>query len=306
MFGELLGIWAASVWQQMGAPEPVTLVELGPGRGTLAADALRAAKALPAFRAALRLHLVETSPVLRAAQHHVLGGAVSDWHDRLDTVPDGPAIILANEFVDALPVRQLVWRGGVWYERCVGHDPQQGFHFTQGNSAILSDAERALLPDNAADGDVAELRPGAAALITEIAQRGAHGPQAALFIDYGHAEAPIGDTLQAVSAHRYAGVFDAPGAHDLTAHVDFRALALAAEATGLRAFGPMAQGRFLLQLGMETRCQRLMRPATQEQRQAIMSGARRLVDPVQMGELFKAMALTAGVDAAPPPFGGRG
>ncbi len=303
VFGELLGIWAASVWETMGAPEPVTLVELGPGRGTLAADALRAAKALPAFRAALRLHLVETSPVLRAAQHDVLGGAVSDWHDTLGTVPNGPAIILANEFVDALPVRQIVWRDGAWHERCVGHDAHQGFQLTEGDTAILSDAEHGLLPDNLADGDIAELRPGAAALIEQIAQRGAHGPQAALFIDYGHAEAPIGDTLQAVTAHRYAGVFDAPGAHDLTAHVDFRALARAAHEAGLRTFGPMAQGRFLLQLGMETRCRRLVHQATQEQRQAIMSGARRLVDPMQMGELFKAMALTARVYPAPPPFG---
>jgi len=306
VFGELLGIWAASVWQDMGVPEPVAMIELGPGRGTLSVDALRTAKALPAFRSALRLHLVETSPVLREAQRRALGDAVTGWHERLDGVPADPAIILANEFLDALPVRQLVRRDGEWRERCVGHDARQGFHLVDGRSAQLSDAERDLLPCEAADGDIAELRPGAAALLAEIARRGAHGPQAALFIDYGHAEAPIGDTMQAVSAHRYAGVFDAPGRHDLTAHVDFRALARAAEAAGMRTFGPMPQGRFLLQLGLEARCQTLMRTATAQQRQTIMSGARRLVDPTQMGELFKVMAVTVGLHGAPPPFGERG
>ncbi len=306
VFGELLGLWAASVWQDMGAPVPVALIELGPGRGTLAADALRAAASLPAFRAALRLHLVETSPVLRDEQARTLSNAVAGWHETLDGVPDGPAIILANEFIDALPVRQLVRRDGEWRERCVGHDARQGFRFEEGGAAVLSEAERNLLPDEAADGDISELRPGAAALLGEIARRGTHGPQAALCIDYGHAEAAIGDTLQAVSAHRYAGVFDAPGAHDLTAHVDFRALALAAVAIGIRPFGPMAQGRFLLQLGLETRCQTLMRTATAQQRQTIMSGARRLVDPTQMGELFKVMAVTAGLRTAPPPFGEHG
>ena len=303
VFGELLGVWAASMWQAMAAPQPVALIELGPGRGTLAADSLRAAKALPPFRSALRLHLVETSPVLRAEQAHRLGDAVVDWHDTLDGVPDGPAIILANEFLDALPVRQIVWDGGEWRERCVGFDPARGFHFTAGNMATPSDAERALLPDDPQEGDIAELRPGAAALLARIARRGRHGPQAALFIDYGHAQVPIGDTLQAVSAHRFAGVFDAPGAHDLTAHVDFRALAGTARAQGLRAFGPMAQGRLLLELGLEARCHSLMRAATAQQSEAIMSGARRLADPAQMGELFKAMAVTAGLSATPPPFG---
>lgn len=304
VFGELLGVWAASVWQAMGAPEPVALIELGPGRGTLAADALRAAKVLPAFRAAIRLHLVETSPVLRAEQARTLGDAAAGWHDTLDTVPDGPAIILANEFLDALPVRQIVWRAGTWRERCVGYDARQGFHFTEGDATGLSEGERALVPEQPNHGDIAEFRPGAPALVAGIARRGTHGPQAALFIDYGHAEAPIGDTLQAVSAHRHAGVFDAPGAHDLTAHVDFRALARAA--AGMGVSGPMAQGRFLLQLGLERRCQSLMHAATPQQRATILSGARRLVDPTQMGGLFKAMAMTARLSAAPPPFGEPG
>lgn len=303
VFGELLGVWAASVWQAMGAPQPVALIEVGPGRGTLAADALRAAKALPAFRSALQLHLVETSPVLRAAQEEALGAAAADWHDALESVPDGPAIILANEFLDALPVCQVVWRGGTWRERCVDFTKARGFHFIEGDPAELDAGDLVLLPADAAEGEVAELRPAATAAIAEIARRGTAGPQTALFIDYGHAEAPLGDTLQAVSAHRYAGVFDAPGEYDLTAHVDFRALARAAETAGLRAFGPMPQGRFLLQLGLEARCQRLMQGATPEQRDTIMSGVHRLVDPTQMGALFKAMAITAGHVAPPPPFG---
>ncbi len=303
MFGELLGLWAASVWKAMGAPEPVSLIELGPGRGTLAADALRAAKALPPFRETLSLHLVETSPVLRAEQSRRLANHGARWHETLADVPDGPAIILANEFVDALPVRQLVWCDGEWRERCVGHDAEQGFHFTEGSAAAMTAEERELVPGGPAGGEVAELRPGAARLLTDIARRGASGPQAALFIDYGHTEAASGDTLQAVSGHRYAGVFDAPGQHDITAQVNFRHLAQQTQAAGLSAFGPMPQGRFLLQLGLEARCQTLLRGATPDQQRKVMSGARRLVDPAQMGELFKVMAVTAGMSEAPPPFG---
>ncbi len=302
VFGELLGLWAASVWQTMGAPRPVTLIELGPGRGTLAADALRAARASPAFREALKLHLVETSPVLRAEQETALGSTAT-WHETLNTVPPGPAIILANEFIDALPVRQLVRRDSEWRERCVGHDAVQGFHFTQGGVAEVTARERELLPSEPEEGGIAELRPAARAVVAEIARRGTSGPQAALFIDYGHTEAASGDTLQAVSAHRYAGIFEAPGEHDLTAQVNFRQLAREAQIAGLQAFGPMPQGRFLLQLGLEARCQTLLRTATPEQRYDILSGARRLADPAQMGELFKVMALTAGLNEAPLPFG---
>ena len=303
VFGELLGLWAASIWQAMSSPGRVALIELGPGRGTLAADALRAAKALPEFRAAAALHLVEMSPVLRAEQARTLDGEAPEWHETIGTVPDGPAIILANEFLDALPVRQIVWRAGAWHERCVGYNSVQGLHFTDGDLAALSEAERDLLPDDPAEGDIAELRPGAAPVVKEIARRGAHDPQAALFVDYGHGEAPRGDTLQAVSGHSYAGVFEAPGAHDLTAHVDFRALAREVRAAGLTAFGPIAQGRFLLQLGLEARYQSLMRSATPQQQASVTSGVRRLADPTQMGELFKVMALTAGLHDAPPPFG---
>jgi NADH dehydrogenase [ubiquinone] 1 alpha subcomplex assembly factor 7 len=303
VFGELLGLWAASVWQAMSAPDRIALVELGPGRGTLAADALRAAQALPEFRAALQLHLVEMSPVLRAEQAQTLDGEAPEWHETIGTVPDGPAIILANEFLDALPVRQIVWRAGAWRERCVGHDAAQGFYFTEGDVAVLSAGESDLLPETPLEGDIAELRPGAASVVGEIARRSTHGPQAALFVDYGHGEAPRGDTLQAVSGHSYAGVFEAPGAHDLTAHVDFRALARHARAARLEAFGPIAQGRFLLQLGLEARYQSLMRAATPEQRDSITSGVRRLADPTQMGELFKVMAVATGLDDAPPPFG---
>lgn len=306
VFGELLGLWAASVWQQMGAPESVALIELGPGRGTLAADALRAAKALPEFRAAIRLHLVETSPVLREMQAQTLKDvAEAKWHDALEAVPDGPVIILANEFLDALPVRQLVRRGGEWRERCVGYDAQQGLHFTEGAPAEIDAGACDILPAEVEEADIAELRPETGPLLAGIARRGAAGPQVALFIDYGHTEAPIGDTLQAVSGHRYADVFDAPGKHDLTAHVDFRALARQSGSLGLQAFGPAAQGRFLLQLGLEARCQKLLRAATPEQQTAIMSGVRRLADPMQMGELFKAMAVTAGFGETPPPFGDR-
>jgi len=305
VFGELIGLWSASVWQLIGSPETLRLIELGPGRGTLAADALRAARAVPAFRDAIALHLVETSPVLRQAQQETLGGtAAAHWHDGLETVPDGPSIILANEFLDALPVRQIVWREepGAWRERCVGFDRAAGFHFTDGDAAQIRPAERQSLPEAPSDGDLVELRPGIAPLMNDIARRGEPAPAAALFIDYGHRGEAVGDTLQAVADHRYANVLDEPGRQDLTAHVDFGGLARAARDRGLQPHGPMAQGHFLLGLGLEARCQTLMAAASADQQASLMSGVRRLVDPQRMGEIFKVMAITRGLTHVPPPF----
>jgi len=303
VFGELLGLWAASMWQSIGEPETVSLIELGPGHGTLAADALRAAKALPAFREALQLHLVETSPVLRAEQERTLARYAPRWYNTLDHVPSGPAIILANEFFDALPIRQLCWRSGKWRQRCVGYDANQGFHFVDGSAVELSASQSEALPIDPVEGDIAEFRPDTTTLLAEIARRGAAEPQAMLVIDYGTSALALGDTLQAVSGHRYADIFEAPGQHDLTAHVNFRTLSLEARTAGLQTFGPMPQGRFLLSLGLEARCNSLLRAASPEQRHTLMAGVQRLLDPSQMGELFKAMAITANLGQTPPPFG---
>lgn len=303
VFGELIGLWAASVWLQMGSPRKVMLIELGPGRGSLAADALRAAKALPAFANAINLHLVEISAPLRALQARALQAFHPvRWHKRLETVPDGPAIIIGNEFLDALPIRQIVWRESGWRERCVGMGAEGRFVFTTAAPAVLSREDRGILPTQPIEGMLRELRPGIRPLLTELARRAGNAPLAALFVDYGYTRGEAGDTFQAVSRHRYGDPLQHPGEQDLTAHVDFAAFLGAAKAAGLSAWGPMPQGQFLLRLGLETRCRQLMRNAEALQQNTIMSGVRRLIDPRHMGELFKAVAVTSAELDAPPPF----
>jgi NADH dehydrogenase [ubiquinone] 1 alpha subcomplex assembly factor 7 len=304
IFGELIGVWAAAVWQAMDEPSSVTVAELGPGRGTLMADALRVWRSAPDFLARVSVALVERSPVLEAAQREKLSDSPAplQWYAVLDDVPRGPLIVIANEFIDALPARQIVRLGGVWRERTVTLADKSGFAFGAG-APVEHDALPSWLGEaGVADGAIFEMRPAAPRLIETIANRAQDSPIAALIVDYGHATSGIGDTLQAVHRHRFADPLTAPGETDLTAHVDFAALKGAARARGLDAFGPMPQGQFLLKLGLQSRCNRLIRDATQDQREAILSGAARLADPRQMGALFKALALQSSGLAPPPPF----
>lgn len=305
IFGELIGIWVAAVWQSMGEPASVIVAELGPGRGTLMADALRVFKTVPKLFDSVTVALVETSPVLREAQRGTLRGSPAklQWCEAIEEVPQGPLIVIANEFIDALPVRQMVLQGGVWRERCVTIGPSGTFAFCAGDP-IDSDAlpSRARVMD-ADDGAIVETRPAAAALLSVLAARVKEAPVAVLIADYGHEEIAIGDTLQAVHRHRFADPLVSPGEVDLTAHVDFAALKETACALGLAAFGPMPQGEFLLKLGLASRCDRLIQTATQDQKAAILSGAARLADPRQMGLLFKMLLLQSSGLAPPPPFG---
>lgn len=296
VFGELLGLWCAEYWQRMGAPDPVRLVELGPGRGTLLADALRATRTVPDFLKAARLHLVERSRSLRAVAGRALARFAPQWHDSLEDVPHGPMLLLANEFLDVLPVRQFVRDTFGWRERLVSAaDDPPCLAFTLGAQPTgefdLGDAPA---------GAVAEFRPAAQALARAVGARLVADGGAALFIDYGHGGG-FGDTLQAVRRHRPQHVLDKPGAADLTAHVDFAAFRAAAERAGARTWGPVAQGGFLAALGIEARAERLIARASDEAAFRIRSGCRRLVDPTAMGELFKALALTA--PNAPTPAG---
>ena len=293
MFGELLGLWCAEAWQRLGAPDPVLLVELGPGRGTLMADALRAAKVLPAFEAATELHLVEISPALRARQAQSLAGRDPTWHESLEAVPRGrPLLLLANEFFDALPIRQFERSPQGWHERLVGlAEDRESLAF--GLSPPLPHAE-ALIPEalkSAPAGSIAEVAPAAPVLAGEIGRRLAEDGGAALILDYGYAAPDGRPTLQALRRHRHDDVLAAPGQVDLTAHVDFGALAEAARAAGAEAWGPMAQGGFLEALGIAARAERLQAGATAEQAEEIGSALRRLTDPEQMGALFKVLAL---------------
>ena len=300
IFGELIGLWAVETWRAMGAPDAFSLIELGPGRGTLMADALRASRIVPGFHRACSLHLVETSAPLRAAQESSLGdlGLDVSWHDGLEDVPPGPAIVIANEFVDALPIRQVVRVADGWRERCVVLTEAGAFAFGVHPSPAQTPAGA---PADAAEGDIFEVRPGAQHAIDALAQLGAVHPMAALIIDYGHLASACGDTLQAVRRHRRADPLEGPGETDLTAHVDFAALARSAAQAGLTVWGPLDQGAFLLSLGLAQRCERLA-AAGGEASERVLGGAKRLVEAGQMGTLFKIIALATPSLPAPPAF----
>ncbi|MFQ5959476.1 MAG: class I SAM-dependent methyltransferase, partial [Alphaproteobacteria bacterium] len=302
MFGELIGLWCAACWERMGRPDPVSLVELGPGRGTLMADALRAAATVPAFRDALDVHLVETSPGLRETQRTTLADAVVTWHDALQSVPEGPMLLIANELFDALPIHQFERQVGAWRERLVDIDPSSGgFRFVLAAGPTPS---LALVPDDAAEappGSVAEVSPAAIGLAHEIGRRVAGFDGAALVIDYASPRGALGDTLQAVRHHGRHEVLDEPGSADLSARVDFAMIARAAAEAGARAYGPVNQGEFLCALGIEARAATLADNATERQRADIDTALRRLIDPGKMGTLFKVLAITPA--DTPPPAG---
>lgn len=297
IFGELIGLWALAVWQGMGAPAPLTVAELGPGRGTLIADAMRTWRLSPPFLDAASVTLVEPAATMQAVQRETLRDAAPPlhWCSNVEDIPDGPVILIANEVIDALPIRQFVMRDGLWRERLVGNDGKGGFAFVDGPTAEIDAFD-------AFEGAILETRPEAERLITSLAGRASRFPFAALFIDYGHDEQGFGDTLQAVRGHCFADPLAAPGEADLSAQVDFAALKRQGLALGLEAHGPMPQGEFLLKLGLGERRERLMRVAEPGQKAAIASGAARLADPSQMGVLFKAMALTSKGLSPPPPF----
>ncbi|HQV03288.1 MULTISPECIES: SAM-dependent methyltransferase [unclassified Novosphingobium] len=293
MFGELIGLWLADMWINAGREEPVHYVELGPGRGTLAQDALRTAKR---YGLEPTIHFVESSTELKDVQLAAIPGA--QWHHDLSTAPPyGPILLVANEFLDALPVRQLVKTPDGWRERMV---VPEGERFvcvagSQPMDAAVPEARRAAEP-----GTIIETCPGAAAAVYEVAGRLVDQGGAALFIDYGHDQIRDGSTLQAVRDHLKVDPFVAPGEADLTAHVDFATLAPIALSRGCKWLGTVPQGRWLRNLGIEARAQTLAAAAPQHAA-AIESAKERLVSEGQMGLLFKVMGL-----ASPSWPGGAG
>ena len=286
MFGELIGLWLADLWIRAGRAEPVHYVELGPGRGTLASDALRAMK-----RHGLvpQVHLIEGSPELKALQLEALPQA--QFHEDLASVPvDGPLLLVANEFLDALPVRQLVMTEAGWREVMVATDAGGRFVPVAGDrpmDAAVPEARR-----EAEIGTVLETCPAAAAVVFEAAGRLAQQGGAALFVDYGHAAPRTGSTLQAIARHRKVDPLAMPGEADLTAHVDFAALAQIARSRGARWLGTAPQGAFLRALGIDARTEALATRAPQH-RDALMRAKERLTGDGQMGLLFKVMGLAA-------------
>ena len=303
MFGELIGLWMSAVWKQMGAPENVRLVELGPGRGTMMKDALRAVQIVPDFRAAIVVHLVEASPLLQAQQETALKDVSVPvfWHPALAEVPKGPAIIVANEFFDALPVSQAVKTDRGWHERRIEIDSSGDLAFTIAPEPIPFFQTLLPLPlRTARAGAIFEWRSDNEAV--EMGRRVADGRGAALVIDYGHTESGLGETFQAVGQHAYADPLATPGDLDLTAHVDFQALMRGVEAMGVTGFGPIEQSQFLRRLGIEQRAASLRAKAARasdiDQALARLIGQNRAA----MGELFKVVAFAHPSIGAPPGF----
>jgi NADH dehydrogenase [ubiquinone] 1 alpha subcomplex assembly factor 7 len=294
MFGELLGLWAASVWKAIGSPPLLRLVELGPGHGTMMADALRALRVLPPLYQSLSIHLVEVNPVLRDKQKATLSGSRNaSWHEVIDDVPDGPAVIFANEYFDVLPIHQMVKRENGWHERTVELDSDGKLVF--GAAPEPTPRFEVLLPPlirAAPLGAIFEWRPDTE--IMKIANRVRDQGGAALIIDYGHLRSDAGDTFQAIARHSFADPLKNPGQTDLTAHVDFQSMVRAAEDLGTRVHGPVTQGEFLRRLGIETRATTLMAKAAPEIAEDIEGAMKRLVGGGRtgMGEMFKVLAVS--------------
>ena len=302
VFGELIGLWFVEMWHFLGSPAEAGLVELGPGRGTLMTDALRAAKVAPEFLEAISVHLVETSPVLRKTQKSQLSDYSPTWHDSVATLPDMPNFIIANEFFDALPIHQFRYTDAGWREVLVGISKD-------GLELMISPRETphvSLIDDvitrNAKIGDVTEICPAAISLFDILASGVTENGGAALVIDYGSEFKEPKATLQGLHGHQAKNFLDSPGEVDISAHLDFSALKRAVP-SGVCCWGPITQREFLLSMGIEVRASRLAEFATNKEKARIDSACNRLIGPSQMGTLFKVLALTSGDDMPPscPP-----
>jgi len=294
MFGEMLGLCLGQCWLDRGAPAPFALAELGPGRGTLMSDALRATRAVPGFHRAMELHLVEVSPALRARQAAALAGFRPVWHERVADLPALPLFLVANEFLDALPIRQFLRAGEAWAERMVG---AEGGELVFGLAAPAPLAALSHRLGDTAEGDLVEVSAAAEAVAAEIGARIALHGGAALFIDYGGWRSR-GDTFQALRAHERVHPLGSPGDADLTAHVDFEAIARAGRRSGAAVTAMTTQGLFLERLGLTARARALAAGGCSDR---IAGEHRRLTHPQEMGDLFKVIAVHK--DDRPPPPG---
>ncbi|MDC0131310.1 SAM-dependent methyltransferase [Alphaproteobacteria bacterium] len=288
MFGELIGAWCADLWHRMGQPERFCLAELGPGRGTLMADVLRAASVLPEFSAAVQVHFVEISPALRKLQAERVPEAI--WHGELTSLPDLPMIVLANEFFDALPIQQFRKSNDGWHEIKVGQQ-QNALCFVDGPPMDTAQLPKQSLPD-VAPGDIIETCAASHAVVKALADKLQAKGGAALIMDYGYRQAAAGDSFQALHQHQFVEPLDAPGQADLTAHVNFQSLQESAIQSGLVSSPITHQGDFLSALGLDIRARSLMQAAPEKAGQ-IGSERDRLAAPDQMGHLFKVLAIAS-------------
>ncbi len=299
VFGELIGAWLVHTWEEIGAPASFNLIELGPGRGTLMSDILRTAKVRPDFLKAVQVYLVETSPALRDAQKALLRNATAalKWVTDLDEIPAGPALIVGNEFLDCLPIRQFVrttrQQEPCWRERLIGIETKDGKDNLQ---FILSDEycnTPVGAPTSVRPEDIFEVSEATQKVVLQIANRLQAHKGRALFIDYGHAQSGFGDTLQALQNHKYCAPLHKPGQADVTAHVDFESLANTAQEAGLAVNGPEPQAILLGRLGLAARAQALVTRLSRDDAKRLETGIRRLVHPEEMGTLFKVISLSS-------------
>lgn len=289
IFGEMIGLWCAQVWMQLGGG-PISLVELGPGRGTLMLDALRATRKVPDFHDSITIHMVETSPTLAHAQYLKLRHEHPrvEWLDSIDQLPESPTLLIANEFFDALPIKQFLMTDEGVKERRIGWDEQQNsFIFTDGPAGLQLAKSGQTIPA----GTIMEQCPAARGIMRTLSARLKDHGGAALIVDYGYFGDAHHDTLQALQAHQFHPVLRDPGEADLTAHVDFATLMTLARDEGLNVPELITQGEFLVRMGAEMRAELLLKSAVGPQRDAIITGLQRLVSPQAMGELFKVMAV---------------
>ncbi|MEK6215737.1 MAG: SAM-dependent methyltransferase [Boseongicola sp.] len=293
MFGELLGLTLAQAWLDRGAPAPFNLVELGPGRGTLMADMLRAADQVPGFTSAAEVHLVETSPVLREIQSKTILRRVEHHMDLAD-IPTRPIFLVANEFFDALPIRQFVRDGESWRERIVGLD-DDGLAFGVSDLTHPEFLENRL--DDTHDGELVEFSSVAQTILEELGRRTCRDGGVALIVDYGDWRS-LGDTLQALRNHQHVDVLSSPGAADLSAHVDFEAIGAAVSPAHHTRITP--QGIFLERLGITARANNLAGKLADKELDSHIAAHRRLTDAGEMGTLFKVMAIFAPNTPVPP------
>jgi NADH dehydrogenase [ubiquinone] 1 alpha subcomplex assembly factor 7 len=279
-FGEMLALWVIDRWQQMGAPTPCHIVECGPGRGTLMADMARVFRQFPITHPAFHLHLVEISPRLRGLQQQALAGASlpCHWHETIATLPPGPVLLVANEWLDAFPIQQWVKDGEEWVERRIVCHPEPQAH----DGPSLHFADSGTLP-------IRETSPMMLAAMREVAAHIHKQGGAALLIDYGYWGPPEGNTLQAVRHHKPHPVLEMPGEADLTAQVDFHAVSTVAESVGLRVAPLTTQAAFLERLGIRERQARLTANTSPETAKTLATGVERLLSPDQMGTLFKVL-----------------
>lgn len=295
MFGEIIGLWLAENWRMLGEPAAFALVELGPGRGTLMADILRAGANMPGFVEAAKIVMIETSPALREKQKQALNAHDVTWCDNIAEVPTLPIFLIANEFFDALPVRQLICGDSHWHERLVALDSDERFVFAKspGKSSIAP-----LLQDvvhkTAKTGDIAEISPASLTIAQRLGEHIAAYGGLALAIDYGYEESQVGDSLQAVKRHEFVDPLAEPGDADITTHVDFEMLAKAFGEGGGSPVGLITQGDFLRALGIETRAAILTEKMDDIEKMSLENDLNRLIGDDQMGKIFKVLAVTSG------------